>query len=160
MGFHIIVDGASGGIEAPTSDNIIATKISGSPCVAAIGNHTIGEFELAIDPCVDKLAEQYYTFEKLQNENYYRVRVGSTGRCMQVLLAGTTSGDEVIQGSCDDSDHQLWELSGFDDDQQLKNKNSGLCLTVQFGSSAPGTIMIQSGCAPGVRNTFRISEEL
>jgi len=93
----------------------------------------------------------YYTFEPVDSE--YRIRSGSTGKCLQVLSGNATAGASVVQGVCSDQSHSLWTLTGGGADQQVVASHSSLCLTVEGDDINSGALIVQGICtAPGTQN--------
>ncbi|MFF5788754.1 sigma-70 family RNA polymerase sigma factor [Streptomyces sp. NPDC012693] len=78
-----------------------------------------------------------------------RLRLASTGRCMEIPGGSTASGVQAREAPCDGSRHQVWDLLRPGDDKrvQIRNAGTGKCLANQ-GTEVDDAPVVQTTCAP------------
>ncbi len=90
---------------------------------------------------------QRWTF--VPADNFYQVKIGTSGWCLTVENAALTAGATVIASACQDASNanQLWRLDAKGDGGYwLINKNSGLCAAPRDGGKANDTVTVQLPC--------------
>ncbi|MFD7718066.1 sigma-70 family RNA polymerase sigma factor [Streptomyces sp. NPDC059814] len=82
-------------------------------------------------------------------EDRTRLRLASTGRCMEIPRGSTAAGVQAREAPCDGSRHQVWDLlrPGDDGRLQIRNAGTGKCLANQ-GTEADDAPVVQTDCAP------------
>ncbi|MCH0569412.1 RICIN domain-containing protein [Streptomyces sp. MUM 136J] len=75
------------------------------------------------------------------------LRVGSTGRCMQI---GDATGAQPEEAECTTAAEQLWTTLASDNGVYLRNEASGMCLT-HTGSRTDGAPVTQQACGAAPR---------
>lgn len=79
---------------------------------------------------------------------YQRV-VNFDGRCLDMTGRSTAKGVQPQQWTCNGGSNQEWALNvGGRWDWLIKNKNSGLCLSILNNNRSPGAVVIQWTCDP------------
>lgn len=82
--------------------------------------------------------------------NYVRLRVGHSNKCLDVLGAGTADGDNVVQWACHNNANQQWLKEDMGDGYfRLKSRASGKCVDVNAGGANNGDSIIQWSCHTG-----------
>ena len=85
--------------------------------------------------------------------NYYQIKIGTSGYCLDVEGAATTAGATLLAHACmttdnaNDNAHQLWRLDAMGDGgYRLVNKLSGLCAAPKDGGRVNDTVTVQLPC--------------
>lgn len=85
---------------------------------------------------------------------YKRIKVRSSGHCLNVAKNSKEAGGTIIQWNCGDYDNEAFEVidagGGY---VKFKAKSSGLCLNVYGNSSENGADIIQWDCGSRTANT-------
>lgn len=69
-----------------------------------------------------------------------------SGKCLTVSGGASGDGAQVIQLTCDASNHQQFTLAPFQDAYQIVAKHSGKCLGVSGSSTTDGAQVVQGNC--------------
>lgn len=72
-----------------------------------------------------------------------------SGKCLTISGGATGDGAQVIQLTCDDSNHQQFTVVPSQDAYQIVAKHSGKCLGVSGSSTADGAQVLQGSCLGG-----------
>ncbi|WP_433294978.1 RICIN domain-containing protein [Actinoplanes sp. CA-030573] len=98
---------------------------------------------------------QFWNFRDV-GSGYYEIWNEQTKKCLNVAGASTAQNAAIIQYPCNRDANAEWKTIFYvraEDDAgivrdwyQLKNRNSGRCLTVKGASTANGTPLIQYDC--------------
>ncbi|MEU8698233.1 sigma-70 family RNA polymerase sigma factor [Streptomyces sp. NPDC048680] len=82
-------------------------------------------------------------------EDRTRLRLASTGRCMEIRGGSTADGVQAREAPCDGSRHQVWDLlrPGDDGRLQIRNAGTGKCLANQ-GTETDDAPVVQTDCKP------------
>jgi hypothetical protein len=88
----------------------------------------------------------------------YRVRINSSGKCVNVSGNSQNDGAQVVQWPCStSSSNDRFDLVSVGGDvYQIRPTHSGKCLNVSGGSTANGAGVIQWRCEGGNNERFRI----
>lgn len=84
------------------------------------------------------------------------ITVQSSGKC---LTGNSTAGSPVIQSACVKANpDQQWRLAAAGAIAvELKNPQSGLCVTVPSASSPTGTALVMGACSTALTSTWRVA---
>ncbi|MGW0667234.1 sigma-70 family RNA polymerase sigma factor [Streptomyces sp. NPDC002746] len=82
-------------------------------------------------------------------EDRTRLRLASTGRCMEIPRGSKAVGVQAREAPCDGSRHQVWDLlrPGDDGQLQIRNAGTGMCLANQ-GTETDDAPVVQTHCEP------------
>jgi hypothetical protein len=97
--------------------------------------------------CAEGAAHQRWYLQPSATAGYYSIKSTNSNRCLDVPNASTASGVQLQQFDCHGGNNQLWSLTSQSDGRvEIKNKNSGLCVTVS-GNAAINGAVVQGSCS-------------
>lgn len=101
--------------------------------------------------CVKGYTNQHWTLRPSGT-----ITVQSSGKC---LTGNTTAGSALTQSGCvKGNPSQQWRLAAAGAIAvELKNPQSGLCVTVPSASSPAGTALIMGACSTALTSTWRVA---
>ncbi|WP_285565412.1 sigma-70 family RNA polymerase sigma factor [Streptomyces sp. RTGN2] len=81
-------------------------------------------------------------------EDRTRLRLASTGRCMEIPGGSTAAGVQAREAPCRGSRRQMWDLlrPGDDGRVQIRNTGTGMCLSNQ-GTETDDAPVVQTNCS-------------
>lgn len=96
-----------------------------------------------------------------QDDGGYRIVAEHSSKCLTVDPSGEspTLGDPVVQRSCETpAVDQIWTVEGNGEKQQIKEKETGLCLLRPGTSLNPGTNLEIGLCGDGFNSLWSVSD--
>jgi uncharacterized protein YjbI with pentapeptide repeats len=99
--------------------------------------------------CSNQASDKNQQWTFVPSGNFYQVKIGTSGYCLDVEGAAPTAGATVIAHACrtEDNANQLWHLDATGDGGYwLINKNSGLCAAPKDGGTTNDTVTVQYPC--------------
>lgn len=77
---------------------------------------------------------------------YTPLVVASTGKCLDISGASTTTGAAAVQWRCTFAANEQWNVQPYNGAYRVIQQNSGLCLAVAGGSTAADAQIVQNSC--------------
>lgn len=103
--------------------------------------------------CIDGGTNQHWwTIDT--DSRYFMIKNVSSQKCLTVKNASTQNNYPILQFTCNNGDNQQWRPEYYINDgfghnyYQLRNRKSGLCLTVKNASIDNGATLLQFTCSP------------
>jgi galactose oxidase len=80
---------------------------------------------------------------------YTSLVVSSTGKCLDISGASTTSGAAAVQWRCNSAPNEQWTVQPSGGAFRVIEQQTGQCLSVSGGATAAGAQIVQTTCSGG-----------